>query len=266
MPYFDQERIFVVRRERGSGYIAVKFLVVCSFLFLLLQQIYPSIVFYLGLNPYRLFRNGWVWQLVTYQFLHGGFLHLLFNMFLLWFLGRRLEELWGSYEFFRYYIICGAGAGLISALVSPALTIGASGAIYGILLAFGLTFPNEYLYLYFVFPVRAKNLVVVFAIIEFVLSITSPGDNIAHSAHLAGMVVGFIYLRLKEIFDTARGRKRVRRFAQQIENERIIGEELDRILEKIREFGFDSLTDREKRFLYEASEYYRNRASRGFDL
>lgn len=263
---FEQEGFLVVERRVMPRYYAVNFLVVTSFLCLLLQHIFPSLVYYFGLNPHRLFKNGWIWQPITYQFLHGNFLHLFFNMFLLWFLGRRLEEIWGSFEFLRYYLICGIGAGIVSALVSPATTIGASGSIYGVLLAFGFTFPNEYLYLYFIFPIKAKHLVIIFAIIEFVLSITSPGDNIAHSAHIAGMVVGFVYLRIKGIVQGSRGRRRIRELAEEIERERFIEDELDRILQKIREFGFDSLTSREKRFLDEASEFYRKKASRDLDF
>ncbi|MGB9561555.1 MAG: rhomboid family intramembrane serine protease, partial [bacterium] len=220
MSDLEPEEFVIIRQKKYHGYWATKSIIILSFISLLAQQIYPKLIYYFGLNPVRLFENGWVWQPITYQFLHGGVLHLLFNMFLLWFLGRRLEEIWGSGKFLRYYLICGIGAGLLSAVVSPATTIGASGAIYGILVAYGITFPNEYLYLYLIFPIKAKNLVVIFAIIEFVLSITSPGDNIAHSAHLAGMFVGIIYLKFGNIIGNYKNRRKIGKYVERLNEEK----------------------------------------------
>ncbi len=145
------------------------------------------------------------WQVVTYMFLHGGFGHLFFNMFALWMFGRTLEYELGSKRFLIFYMVCGIGAGLIQLLVcwlagSPlnVPTVGASGAIFGILLAFGLMHPNDVIML--IFPpiaLKAKWFVVIYGVIELfagVRSFTSLADNVAHFAHLGGMLWGFLLL------------------------------------------------------------------------
>lgn len=136
------------------------------------------------------------WQLITYMFMHGGLDHLLFNMFALWMFGSVLENYWGWKRFLFYYMVCGIGAGLINLLVPGwALTVGASGAIYGLLLAFGMTFPNEYIYFYFLIPIKAKWFVTIFAVVELLEGFFSTG-NVAHFAHLGGMVFGLLLILL----------------------------------------------------------------------
>ncbi|HDZ58813.1 MAG TPA: rhomboid family intramembrane serine protease, partial [Ignavibacteriales bacterium] len=109
--------------------------------------------------------NFQIWQLVTYLFLHGSFTHILFNMFALWMFGMEIENSWGSKKFLYYYFICGITAGLFQLFISPMLgavpapTIGASGAVYGVLIAFGMLFPDRPIYLYFLFPIKAKYLI-----------------------------------------------------------------------------------------------------------
>ena len=225
-----------------------------------LQTLNPKITYYLGLVPDRVFHSLWLWQPITYQFLHGSFLHLFFNMFALFIFGRELERAWGGKFFIIYYLTCGISAGLISALVSPHLMIGASGAIYGLLIAFGMLYPNRLLLLYFFIPIKAKYLVILFAIFEFFASLGSPGDHIAHSAHLAGMAVGFIFLKVKQLIETGRVNKMQREFRQRTELEG----EVDRILAKLSAFGPESLTERERRLLNEASEFYKNRNNNSF--
>lgn len=139
------------------------------------------------------------WQLVTYMFLHGGFSHLFFNMFALWMFGMDIENLWGTKKFLIYYFLCGIGAGIANLLIAPMLgqaapTIGASGAVYGILVAFGFLFPDRPIYLYFFVPIKAKYLVVLYMIIEFYSASSSLNSGIAHVAHLGGGIIGFIYL------------------------------------------------------------------------
>lgn len=145
--------------------------------------------------------HGALWQLVTYLFLHAGFWHIFFNMFGLWMFGCELERTWGSRRFLNYYFLTGIGAGLTVVLLSPFSripTIGASGAIYGVLLAYGVLFPNRIILVpilfFFFIPVPAKWLVIVFGGIEF-LSALGPGDMISHTGHLGGMLIGLIYLR-----------------------------------------------------------------------
>jgi len=156
---------------------------------------------YLGLQPYAVVHRLYLWQLGTYLFLHGGFFHIFFNMFALWMFGPDLEQLWGESEFLKFYFLCGIGAGVFDVVLttffgSPlSLTIGASGAIYGLLLAFGVLFPNRPIFIWFVIPIPAKWFVVIIGAIEFFSEISGPGSNVAHLAHLGGMLVAYLYLR-----------------------------------------------------------------------
>ena len=151
-----------------------------------------------GLIPYEVTHQLHLWQLVTYMFLHGGFFHILFNMLALWMLGGELEWLWGTRRFTRFYFVTGVGAALCSTLVTPNSTIpiiGASGAIYGLLAAYGLLFPERTFLLYFVIPIKAKYLVLILGAIAFWSSLHATGGGVAHVAHLGGMLFGWLYLR-----------------------------------------------------------------------
>ena len=162
------------------------------------------------------------WQLLTYMFMHGNFSHLFFNMFALWMFGNTLENIWGTKRFLVYYLLCGLGAGLIqegvqyieyitslshydtvnmggaiipmSQYLNYMTTVGASGAIYGLLLAFGMMFPNSMIYLYFFVPIKAKWFVIGYAVIELLNGLGASGDHVAHFAHLGGMLVGLIII------------------------------------------------------------------------
>ena len=166
-----------------------------------------------------------VYQFLTYMFLHGSFTHILFNMFALWMFGSVIERVWGPKKFLFYYIVCGVGAGIVQELVQYGsymaqglaayqyvnmggaqismdsyinmwTTIGASGAVYGILLAFGMIFPNERLFIIpFPFPIKAKWLIVGYIVIELFSAMSGPGDGVAHMAHLGGMLFGFLLIR-----------------------------------------------------------------------
>jgi len=151
-----------------------------------------------GLVPYDVVHHLFLWQMGTYLFLHGGFFHILFNMLGLWMFGNDLEELWGTQRFIRFYFITGVGAALCSVLVSPNSTIpiiGASGAIYGILAAYGILFPERTLLLYFVIPIKAKWFVLILGLITFWSSLSASGGGVAYVAHLGGMLFGWLYLR-----------------------------------------------------------------------
>jgi rhomboid family protein len=141
-----------------------------------------------------------VWQLFTYLFLHGGVFHLLFNMLALWMFGSPLESDWGMRRFLRYYFICGVGAGLCDLALNLALgggppTIGASGAIYGVLLAFGVCYPEQTVLMNFLFPIKAKYMVAIYAAIALYSSFSAGNSGVSNIAHLGGMAVGFVYLR-----------------------------------------------------------------------
>lgn len=235
-----------------------------------------------------------LYQFFTYQFLHGSLSHLFWNMFALYMFGVVMERVWGAKKFLFYYISCGVGAGFIQEVVqfmtwSGGLTIGASGSIYAILLAFGMTFPEERIMLLIPpIPIKAKWFVVGYAAIELVLAMSQPGDGVAHIAHLGGMLFGFFMIRYwnkhpnsnfdrrssaNSFFDSLRrnferhqqgnsrqssrnSNNQTRRPESDMEynqRRRQRQEEIDRILDKVRRSGYDSLTKEEKMKLFEAS-------------
>jgi membrane associated rhomboid family serine protease len=154
-----------------------------------------------GLVPWRVTHDLALWQLASYMFLHGGFFHIFFNMFTLFMFGCDLERQWGSKHFLQYYLITGIGAGLCSWLVGingRAVIIGASGALYGVLLAYGLLYPNRMVYIYLLFPVKVKWLVLFMGVVAFYSSLAGGEPGVAHIAHLGGMQVGYLLLRGKD--------------------------------------------------------------------
>jgi len=141
------------------------------------------------------------WQLLTYGFLHGNLTHIAFNMFGLWMFGQDLERLWGPKRFINYFLVCVVGAGVIQLLVAGFQgglypTVGASGGLFGLLLAYGLTFPNRIVVpLFPPIPMRAITFVIVFGLLELYLGVSGNAPGIANFAHLGGMLVGFLMLR-----------------------------------------------------------------------
>jgi len=151
----------------------------------------------LGLVPPDVL-HGQVWQLATYLFLHGGFTHFLFNMFYLFMFGSAVEREMGKRDFLRYYFVTGVGAAVVWTAWnhgSPIPTVGASGAIYATLLAYGLFFPHNTLYLFFVIPVKAWLLVALAIGSAVLFQVQGSSDGVAHLIHLAGAAIGFVYLR-----------------------------------------------------------------------
>ena len=147
------------------------------------------------------------WQFITYMFMHASLSHIFFNLFALWMFGQAIENFWGTKRFAIYYFLTGIGAGLLHVFINsdPVATsqgmqyiptVGASGAVYGILLAFGMMFPDRPIMLIFLpIPIKAKYFVAFFGVIEFFSGITSTNSNVAHFAHLGGMLVGFILIK-----------------------------------------------------------------------
>jgi len=261
-----------------------------------------------------------VYQLVTYMFMHGGFYHILFNMFALWMFGCIVERVWGGKKFLFYYLCCGIGAGLfqeaaqlatyyaeglaqyqmvsvggmqmsLDAYLNNWTTVGASGAIYAILLAFGMLFPDEKIFIIPIpIPIKAKWFVIIYAGIELFSVISMSNDGVAHLAHLGGMVFGYFLIRYwrnhpggsacrtdTDIFGKAgkifgHGREKTaagtgdwwQRTAEETSTRtsddvrtdrtaRTSQEEIDRILDKIRKSGYDSLSSDEKQKLFDQS-------------
>jgi membrane associated rhomboid family serine protease len=245
------------------------------------------LTYYLALWP--LGTHFLPWQLFTYMFIHGGFAHLFFNMLALWMFGMELENTWGSRKFLTYYLICGLGAGLANMLVAPLIgqvvpTVGASGAVFGVLVAFGLLFPERPIYIYFLLPVRAKYFVAVYMAIELFYGVTGTTDGVAHFAHLGGAAVGLVYVLLDRSgipfgswlrgapvggTNIFRGYGRFTRKPEEVHEAKFYDiktgqprggsgpstqEEIDAILDKISAGGYQSLTEEEKRILFEASK------------
>jgi membrane associated rhomboid family serine protease len=168
----------------------------------LLQSVAPGITYTLGLMPAAVLGQLHVWQLGTYMFLHAGLFHILFNMLALWMFGSELERLWGTRYFLKFYFVTGIGAAALTVMVSllgfqqlqHAIIIGASGAIYGLLLAYALYFPERRIYMYLVFPIQAKYFVMIMGALAFYSSMTVSG-GVAHVTHLGGLLVGYLFLK-----------------------------------------------------------------------
>ena len=188
----------------GPGPItpAVKWLIIANVAMFVITLVYDPLITLLGLTPSLVVSEYWVWQLATYLFLHGGPVHILFNMLGIWMFGVELERLWGTRQFLKYYAITGIGAGLTvlavgllsgaGSITYRATTIGASGALYGLLAAFAFYFPNRPLLMFFLFPIPAKYFVMIVGAMAF---LSTPNSGVSETAHLGGLVIGYLYLR-----------------------------------------------------------------------
>ena len=159
-----------------------------------------------GLLPRAVIWEGRIWQLVTHVFLHGGVMHILFNMLLLWMFGVELERRWGSRGFMRFFLITGIGAGIVTVLVSllpfnftrsiyNIPTIGASGAIYALLMAWAMLFPHRTMLFMMMFPLPARTVAAILGAIAFFSAVGAPNSGVAEFTHLGGMLVGWLYLQ-----------------------------------------------------------------------
>lgn len=219
------------------------------------------------------------WGIATYMFLHGDFWHLFFNMLVLFFFGPPLEGRWGSKEFLKYYAICGLGGAALGFVFAPtSMVIGASAAVYGIMLAFAMNWPDAPIYIYGIFPVKAKWLMAFLFGLTLWGMFSGPGSSVAHFAHLGGILTGFIYLKqdwrgaekLGKLKKKATRRRRlaiVPRDDGEEEEEEAAGshargrsaeeeallDAVDQVLDKISAQGMASLTAEERRLLDEVS-------------
>ena len=316
MSYYDRDYY----RPTGFGGFSffppvIKNLLIINTVVFFLQLMFNNISFggvpgwyiinrYFALNPIIGFDrfgepyNFQIWQLITYQFLHGSFGHIFFNMLMLWMFGMEIENIWGSRKFLMFYLISGIGAGLTQILFAPiftgalAPTIGASGAIFGVMIAFGMMFPNRYIFVYFLIPLKAKYLIAFLVLIE-VMSVGGL-SFVAHLAHIGGAATAAIFILLDRRYhftfngiynffsslNKPRPKKTTRRpkttfrkpysvndddddiqeaqFYDITDNttseDEITQEVIDAILDKISRGGYQSLTNEEKRILFEASK------------
>ena len=191
----------------------VKNLLIVNVLFFIGQKVFE---YNLGIDIAKIFglhfmlsKYFYPHQFITYLFLHGSITHIFFNMFALYMFGTSLENYWGAKRFLIYYLICGIGAAIVHYLVfylttpytqeiyDNANVIGASGSIFGLLLAYGMTFPNQVIYVQFIIPMKAKYFVALYGAVELFSGINnSASDNVAHFAHLGGMLFGFVLIKL----------------------------------------------------------------------
>ncbi|MDH3626576.1 MAG: rhomboid family intramembrane serine protease [Acidobacteriota bacterium] len=205
----------------------VKAIIVTTVAMYVVDFLFKQFGVYLALNfgivPYK-FVHGFVWQPLTYMLLHGGFTHILFNMLMLWMFGGDLERRWGGPAFLRFYIVSGLGGAffiVVLAYLIPASsvmipTIGASGAIFGVMTAYGVIFGERTVLMMMLFPVKARTMVLIMFVITLMSTISQPGDRVSHAAHLGGAIVGFAYLkriwRVGEFYRELRWKYQRRRF------------------------------------------------------
>ena len=221
-----------------------------------------------ALTPHLAWSGPYVWQFVTYMFLHGGFFHILINMYVLWVFGCEVERMWGSRAFYKYYFITGIGAGIIYTLITPMSTIpmiGASGAVLGVLTAFAMMFPDRRITIlvFLILPVtmKARTLALFLAGISLFGGVFERGSSIAHFAHLGGMVVGFLYMKrggslgfLLKPFKNWTQRRRMRVHREKEENKEKLRRAVDKILDRANDVGMENLSREEKQFLKKASK------------
>ena len=261
--YYDRVRFFLPRTTP-----VVKYLIIANagiFLFGLLLPLHWSLHWsaLLGLTPASFWR-GCIWQPVTYMFLHGGIFHLLFNMLVLWMFGATLESTWGPRRFLTFYFVCGAGAGLLNAVVtpgSPVPTVGSSGAVYGLLMAFGILFPDQLIYIWGIFPVRAKYFVIGMGLVELLAATSAVQSGIAHFVHLGGMLFGLVYMKWGDLRRFVSGRRSEKRCVRHLKVVGDRGQEkeklqkaIDELLDKIRRDGIHSLNARDHERMREAAK------------
>ena len=245
----------------GPGALSpfIKVMILTNLAVWIIQQLYPQLTDSLGLSP-RLFYTEFpnlFYQPFTYMFLHGGFWHLFFNMFVLWMFGTEIELAWGSRRFGtkrfgRFYIMAGLAGALLTMIVKSAqmeLVVGASAAVYGVLVAYWVSFPNRLLYLYFLFPIKVKWAIPGMLMLGFLFG----GPNVAHFAHLGGALFGLVYYK-SGLRWLNFGRKikdlRYRRQSAKLEKNRQKAEEImkrvDDILDKINEVGIENISKDEE--------------------
>lgn len=249
----------------GPGSISpiIKYLIIINTVVFLGQVLGSrAITAYLGLNPHLFYKDfpNYLFQPLTYMFLHGGLFHLFFNMFALWMFGTEIEYRWGSKNFLKYYLYCGIGGALFSLIFnynSANTIVGASGAIYGILAAYWLMFPERYLLIFFMFPMRVRYAIPFFAVLTFLFS----GTHVAHLAHLGGAVIGLIYLRLdwrlaslSRWIKSLRFKRKTAKLEKQRQKAEDIMKRVDAILDKINEVGIENISKEDRKFLENASQ------------
>lgn len=229
----------------------------------MIPQLGQVLTDWFSVYPWKIFNVLQIWRLVTYQFLHSGISHILVNMLVLYFFGPMLERQWGSKKFLTFYLICGATGGILFQLLAiahilpPDPLVGASGAIYGMLAAGAILFPNLRVYVMGIFPLPLMVLALIFAGIS-VLRFFGGHNAGGEAAHLAGMAAGALYVLYQPWKQKLRSNSNRATWQSKINQERVLQAEVDRILDKINDSGIASLTRQEKKTLKKASQKQQN--------
>ena len=254
------------RLSIGPGAVSpfIKLMLISNLAIFMIQSLanYPLSDF-LGLTPARFFAEfpNLLFQPFTYMFLHADFWHIFFNMFALWMFGTEIEFTWGKKAFAKFYILAGLSGAVLTLIFQSELpypVIGASGAIYGVLIAYWLLFPHRYLYIYFLFPVKVKWAIPGFMILGFMAG----GGNIAHFAHLGGAIFGLIFVKADwriARFGNMLKKIRLKKQEAKFEKNRFKAEDtmkrVDEILDKISEVGIDNISREDRKFLEDTSSH-----------
>ena len=244
---------------------AIKVLVSVNFGIFVLQTISNAETLFFplfGLVPKMVWSELMIWQPITYLFFHGGIWHVLINMFVLWMFGSELERIWGKHRFLKFYFVTGIGSGLITmffSLKSMTPIVGASGAVYGVLLAYGLTYPNRQIYLYGIIPIKSIWFVIGIGFIAFMSSFNNL-SQVSHITHLSGMLIGYLMLKRpfqwRTLWFSIRKKTleyQVHQKEKKLSHIQKIEHDVDIILDKINREGFDKLSKDEQDQLYKSS-------------
>ncbi|MFH1459707.1 MAG: rhomboid family intramembrane serine protease [Candidatus Omnitrophota bacterium] len=248
------------RNENFTG--AVKILIAANIVLFVLVNLFRNFPWFavFGLVPTSVISRLMFWQLITYLFLHAGLWHLVLNLLMLWMFGSVLEKTWGKYKFLIYYFFTGIGAGVCSCIFgynSFSPVVGASGSIFGLLVAYAIMFPEAIILLFFIFPMKMKYAAIVLAGINLLGALSNPGNGIAYIAHLGGGLFGYLYFKSGWIRDRL-SRLSWKELKKSFTKKKIMksslqedwtSTEVDRILDKISQSGIDSLSLKEKNFL-----------------
>jgi len=253
----------------GPGGISpfIKAMLIANAAVFILQQFFPRMDYVFGLIPARFFADfpNLLYQPFTYMFLHGGIGHIFFNMFALWMFGTEIEYAWGTKTFGRFYLISGLAGAILTLIVYPSQPIpmiGASGAIYGVLVAYWIMFPNRLLYFMFLLPIKVKWAIPGFMLLGFLFA----GANVAHMAHLGGAIWGLVYLKsdwrlnwFNRKLKNLRYKRQEAKLNKKVHETEEIMSRVDSILDKINEVGLENISKADRKFLEEASQWSREK-------
>lgn len=269
-------------RDRGFGFANMLTPVVKRLLIANVAVFFATLPFtslaldWFAFQPTRIFIRPW--GVFTYMFIHASFTHVALNMLVLFFFGPPLESRWGGREFFKFYVICGLGGVVLGFFYLPTAVIGASAAIYGLMLAFAMNWPDAPIYVWGIFPIKAKWLVAFLFVVSLISMLDgSAGSGVAHFAHLGGLATGYVYLKgnwatrtgVKKFASRVRTRRLAivpreerdgavpsARSAEPVE-EKALYDQVDAVLDKISAQGMASLTTDELKLLDEVSRRHR---------